>query len=210
MDHRRVTVMKNKRAVLYLRVSTLDQTTTNQERELREIAAHSKWEVVEVYKDHGISGAKGRDKRPEFDRLIRDANERKFDLVMAWSVDRLGRSLKDLVVFLSDLHDRKIDLYLKTNGIDTTTSGGKALFQMLGVFAEFERSIIQERVRAGLKRAKDEGTRLGRPEIGKDLRADILTALKAGMSVRKVAVKFKVSPSTVWRTANPLSFASAA
>ena len=111
--------------------------------------------MVKVYKDHGISGAKGREKRPQFDALHRDANARQFDVVMAWSVDRLGRSLQDLVEFLTNLHALKIDLFLKTQGIDTTTPAGKALFQMMGVFAEFERAMIQERVRAGLRRAKD-------------------------------------------------------
>jgi DNA invertase Pin-like site-specific DNA recombinase len=121
------------------------------------------WDVIKVYKDHGISGAKGREKRPQFDALYRDANARQFDVVMAWSVDRLGRSLQDLVEFLTNLHALKIDLFLKTQGIDTTTPAGKALFQMMGVFAEFERAMIQERVRAGLRRAKDEGKTLGRP-----------------------------------------------
>jgi PAS domain-containing protein len=110
-----------KRAVLYLRVSTLDQTTANQERELREVAARTGCEIIKVYKDHGISGAKGRDKRPAFDALCRDATQRRFDLVMAWSVDRLGRSLQDLIGFLSELHSLGIDLFLHQQGLDTTT-----------------------------------------------------------------------------------------
>jgi DNA invertase Pin-like site-specific DNA recombinase len=146
-----------KRAALYLRVSTLDQTTANQERELRQAAERAGWEVTKIYKDHGISGAKGRDKRPAFNALCRDATKRQFDVVMAWSVDRLGRSLQDLIGFLSELHALKVDLFLHQQGLDTTTPAGKALFQMLGVFAEFERSIIQERVRAGLARARSEG-----------------------------------------------------
>ena len=154
-----------KRAVLYLRVSTLDQTTANQERELRDIASRMGWEIGRVYKDHGISGAKGRDRRPAFDALCRDAAKRQFDIVMAWSVDRLGRSLQDLVGFLSELHALGIDLFLHQQGIDTTTPAGKAMFQMMGVFAEFERAMIQERVRAGLKRAVSEGQTLGRPPI---------------------------------------------
>ena len=105
-----------KRAVLYLRVSTIEQTTANQERELREIASRMGCEIVKVYKDHGISGAKGRDKRPAFDALCRDAAKRQFDMVMAWSVDRLGRSLQDLVVFLSELHALRIDLFLHQEG----------------------------------------------------------------------------------------------
>jgi DNA invertase Pin-like site-specific DNA recombinase len=122
-------------------------------------------EVVKAYKDHGISGTRGRDKRPAFDKLCRDAALREFDMVMAWSVDRLGRSLQDLVSFLSELHALKIDLFLRQQGLDTTTPAGKAMFQMLGVFAEFERAMIAERVRAGLARARNEGKRLGRPPI---------------------------------------------
>ena len=148
-----------KRAVLYLRVSTVDQTTANQERELREVAKRAGWEVVKVYKDHGISGAKGGDKRPAYNQMLRDAFRRQFDVVMAWSVDRLGRSLQELVTFLGELHALHVDLHLHQQGIDTTTPAGKALFQMMGVFAEFERSMIQERVRAGLARARSEGKR---------------------------------------------------
>jgi hypothetical protein len=96
---------------------------------------------------------------------------------MAWSVDRLGRSLQDLVSFLSEIHAAGVDLFLHQQGIDTTTPGGKAMFQMLGVFAEFERSIIQERVRAGLRRAKAEGKRLGRPRIAADIEARISAVL---------------------------------
>ena len=152
-----------KRAVLYLRVSTVDQTTANQERELRAVAERMGCEIVKIYRDHGISGAKGRDKRPQFDALCKSATRREFDIVMAWSVDRLGRSLQDLVVFLGELHAVGIDLFLHQQGLDTTTPSGKALFQMMGVFAEFERAMIQERVRAGLARARDEGKTLGRP-----------------------------------------------
>jgi DNA invertase Pin-like site-specific DNA recombinase len=203
-----------KRAVLYLRVSTLDQTTANQERELRQVADRMGWQIVRVYKDHGISGAKGRDKRPAFDALCRDASQRKFDMVMAWSVDRLGRSLQDLVAFLSELHALRIDLFLHQQGLDTTTPGGKAMFQMLGVFAEFERSIIQERVRAGLRRAKEEGKQLGRPRIAPDLEKRILAALEArketGDSVRKIARRFGIDPSTVQRISRPFADATAA
>ena len=131
-----------KRAVLYLRVSTIDQTTANQERELREVADRAGWVVLKVYKDHGISGAKGRDKRPAFDALCKAAARREFDMVMAWSVDRLGRSLQDLIGFLGELHATGIDLFLKAQGLDTSTPAGKAMFQMMGVFAEFERSMI--------------------------------------------------------------------
>ena len=158
-----------KRAVLYLRVSTIKQTTANQERELRQVAERMGCEVVKVYKDHGISGVKRRDRRPAFDAMCRDATKRQFDVILAWSVDRLGRSLQDLVSFLSELHALRIALYLHQQGLDTTTPAGKAMFQMMGVFAEFERAMIQERVRAGLARARSEGKRLGRPRIAPEL-----------------------------------------
>ena len=152
-----------KRVVLYLRVSTLDQTTANQERELREVAARMGCDIVHVYKDHGISGAKGREKRPAFDRLCKDAAQRKFDMVMAWSVDRLGRSLQDLVGFLSELHALRIDLFLHQQGLDTTTPAGKAMFQMMGVFAEFERSMIRNESAPGLGGPRMKGSSLADP-----------------------------------------------
>jgi DNA invertase Pin-like site-specific DNA recombinase len=188
-----------RRAVFYLRVSTIDQTTANQERELRAIAARMGCEVVKVYKDHGISGARGRNGRPAFDALCRDAARRQFDVIVAWSVDRLGRSLQDLVGFLSEIHALKIDLYLHQQGLDTTTPAGKAMFQMMGVFAEFERAMIQERVRAGLARAVSEGKRLGRPPIDPSLEERIREALAGGLSVRKTAAKFKINATTVQR-----------
>src|SRR4249919_1448252 len=136
------------RAALYLRVSTDEQTTDNQRRELEAAAQRVGWGVDHVLADEGISGSKGRDRRPAFDRLHRLIARREIDLVMAWSVDRLGRSLQDLVAFLSEIHAAGVDLFLHQQGLDTTTPAGKAMFQMLGGFAEFERSIIQERVRA--------------------------------------------------------------
>jgi DNA invertase Pin-like site-specific DNA recombinase len=194
-----------RRAVIYLRVSTLDQTTANQERELREIAGRMGCEIVKVYRDHGISGAKGRDKRPAFDKLCRDAARREFDMVMAWSVDRLGRSLQDLVGFLSELHSLRIDLFLRQQGLDTTTPAGKAMFQMMGVFAEFERAMIAERVRAGLARARSEGKRLGRPPIAPSLEKRIREALATPgrPGVRVIAKQFGVDPGTVQRISRP-------
>ena len=195
------------RAVLYLRVSTIDQHTSNQEAELQQAAERAGWDVVKVYKDHGISGAKSRDKRPGFDRLCRDAARREFDMVMAWSVDRLGRSLQGLVEFLSEIHSLRIDLYLHQQGLDTTTPAGKAMFQMMGVFAEFERAMIQERVRAGLARARSEGKRLGRPRINGATENAIRAALKRKdlPSVRQIAVQLGVSSGTVQRISRELN-----
>jgi Resolvase, N terminal domain len=145
-------------------------------------------------------GAKGRDKRPQFDMLCKDATNRKFDVVMAWSVDRLGRSLQDLVGFLTEIHALKVDLYLHQQGIDTTTPAGKAMFQMMGVFAEFERAMIQERVRAGLARARDEGKTLGRPKIAPATEKAIRAALANGdEGMHKIATRFRVGTGTVQR-----------
>src|SRR4051794_32185243 len=152
-----------KRVALYLRVSTGGQTIENQRRELQAVAERHGWTIAAVFKDEGVSGTKGRDKRPGFDQLCRGIARKDFDQVAAWSVDRLGRSLQDLVGFLGELHAKAVDLYLHQQGIDTSTPAGKAMFQMLGVFAEFERAIIVERVKAGLSRARSQGKRLGRP-----------------------------------------------
>jgi DNA invertase Pin-like site-specific DNA recombinase len=187
-----------KRVALYLRVSTDGQTTENQRRELMQVAERAGWQVVEVYEDAGISGSKGRADRPAFDRLHDDAVRRRFDLVMAWSVDRLGRSLRDLVNFLHELQGIGVDLYLHKQALDTTTPAGKAMFGMLGVFAEFERSLIQERVKAGLARARAEGTRLGRPvKVDARKRKAVLAGRKAGLSVRKIAKKVGLSTGSV-------------
>ena len=195
-----------RRAALYVRVSTLNgQTTENQERALREVADRMGCEIVHVYRDQGISGAKGRNGRPAFDALCKGAARREFDIVMAWSVDRLGRSLQDLIAFLTELHALKIDLYLHQQGVDTTTPGGKALFQMMGVFAEFERSIIQDRIHAGLARVRAQGKRLGRPPIPVSIERKIGVALKkGGTSIRKLAAKHRVGVGTVQRVKREL------
>jgi DNA invertase Pin-like site-specific DNA recombinase len=186
-------------AALYARVSTDGQSTENQLRELRQVAARMGWEIVAEFVDHGVSGAKGRDKRPQFDALCKGAIRRDFDVVMAWSVDRLSRSLQHLVAFLGEVHAKGVDLYLHQQGIDTTTPAGKAMFQMCGVFAEFERSMIQERVRAGLSRAVARGVRLGRPRVSAKTETHIRAARKAGKGIRKIASELQVGVSVVQR-----------
>jgi len=189
-----------KRVALYLRVSTDQQTTDNQERELRQVAERAGWNIVEVYKDHGISGAKDRTQRPAFDRMCSDAARRQFDVIASWSIDRLGRSLQGLVSFLSEVHALGIDLYLHQQGIDTTTPAGKAMFQMMGVFAEFERAMIRERVKAGLQRAVAQGRKLGRPRVDADKERKIRAALrKGGQGMRSIATAIGVGTATVQR-----------
>lgn len=154
-----------RRVALYLRVSTDEQTIANQERELRDIAARAGWEIAAVYRDEGISGAKGRDKRPGLDAALNAAVRREFGMLMAWSVDRLGRSLQDLVTTLNELHSVGCDLFLLRQNIDTSSPSGRAMFQMMGVFAEFEREMIRDRVKSGMARAKAQGKRLGKPAV---------------------------------------------
>jgi DNA invertase Pin-like site-specific DNA recombinase len=194
-----------KRAAIYLRVSTREQSTAPQRAKLEGVAARARWDVVEVYEDAGISGAKGRDQRPAFDRLLKDATLRRFDVVMVWSIDRLGRSLQHLVITLADLQSAGIDLYLREQALDTTTPSGRALFQMLGVFAEFERGIIRERVQAGVDRARAAGKRLGRPKIDARLAAKVRASLGAGLSIRKTAERHNVGISTVQRIKNQVT-----
>jgi DNA invertase Pin-like site-specific DNA recombinase len=186
-----------KKIAIYVRVSTGAQTVENQERELRDVAAKAGWEIVQVYRDEGISGAKGRDKRPGFDALLRDATRRKFDLVAAWSVDRLGRSLQHLVGMLGELEASKVDLYLHQQALDTSTPAGKALFQMMGVFAEFERAMIRERVHAGLSRAKTQGKRLGKAPTSPETIAAVRAELAKGTGVLKTGRMYKVGTATV-------------
>jgi DNA invertase Pin-like site-specific DNA recombinase len=188
-----------KRVGIYLRVSTNGQTTENQRRELEAVATRSGWQVVDVYEDAGISGAKGRDKRPGFDRLLKDATARKVNMIAAWSVDRLGRSLQDLVGFLTDLQALGCDLYLHQQALDTSTPSGRAMFQMCGVFAEFERGMIRERVNAGLARARARGAKLGRRPVKPAIEARIRELKAEGMGILKIGRTIGVGTSVVQR-----------
>ena len=188
-----------KRVALYARVSTDGQTVQNQLQELEAVARKEGWQIVYRYTDKGISGAKGRKDRPDFNALCKAVMRREFDLIAAWSVDRLGRSLLDLVTFLKDIHAKGINLYLHKQGLDTTTPTGEMMFQMMGVFAQFERTIIVERVKAGLKRAKAEGKKLGRPRIGAEVTARVLALRHEGRGMRKIAKELGIGNATVER-----------
>jgi DNA invertase Pin-like site-specific DNA recombinase len=190
-----------KRAAIYVRVSTDKQTVENQLRELRQIAERRGWEVVKEYQDAGISGSKGRDGRPGLDEMLKEAQRRRFDVVMAWAIDRLGRSLIDLLNTIQALEACGADLYLDQQAIDTTTPAGKLMFQVTGAFAEFERSMIRQRVRAGLKRAVERGSTLGRPKISPDMERRIQSQLRAGKGILKVARELGLGTSTVQRIA---------
>jgi len=197
-----------KRAAIYVCVSTDKQTVENQLRELRHLAERRGWEVVEEYRDAGISGAKGRNDRPGLDRMLKDAQRRRFDVVMAWAIDRLGRSLIDLLRTIQTLEACGVDLYLDQQAIDTTTPVGKLMFQVTGAFAEFERSMIRQRVHAGLKRAVGAGKRLGRPRIDPALERRIQNQLRAGKGMLAVAKDIGVGSGTVQRIAREMAEAS--
>jgi DNA invertase Pin-like site-specific DNA recombinase len=200
-----------KRVGIYLRVSTRngDQTVENQRQALTAAVERRGWQIVAEFSDDGISGAKGRDKRPAFDRLHKAIVRREIDVVAAWSVDRLGRSLQDLVGFLGEVDGAGVDLYLDRQGVDTSTPAGKALFQMLGVFAEFERAIIQERIHAGIARARASGTKsgrqIGRPRVSAQKEGAIRAALASGKGVLKVARELGTGSSTVQRVKAAMS-----
>lgn len=193
---------KMKRAALYVRVSTDRQTVENQISRLTEVAKARGWQIVATFNDAGISGAKGRKDRPGLDDLLKQAQRHTFDVVMAWSIDRVGRSLIDLLGTIQHLEGCHVDLYLDQQQIDTTTPTGKLMFQITGAFAEFERSMIRERVHAGLRRAVANGTTLGRPE-GRlsdktlKLEAQARAELAKGTGIGKVAKMIGLGVGTV-------------
>jgi len=193
--------MNSRRVALYLRVSTLEQDVTNQRRELEAVAQRHGWRIVAVFSDNGVSGAKGRAERPGLDELMKAVARRDVDMVAAWSVDRLGRSLQGLLEVLMEFRAKGVDLYLHQQGIDTSTPGGKAMYQMLGVFAELERELIRERVLAGMARARSQGKHLGRPRVDANVEAAVRATLASGTGIIKTARLHGIGVGTVQRIA---------
>jgi DNA invertase Pin-like site-specific DNA recombinase len=207
------TPSSGRRVAIYTRVSTDDQTTETQRRELLAVAERYGWNVVAEFTDQGISGTKGRDKRPGLDAMLKAITRREIDVVAAWSVDRLGRSLPDLVGILGDINAAGVNLYLHAQAVNTTTPAGRAVFGMMSVFAQFERAMIVERVNAGIARARAKGTRsgrpFGRPRVDAKTEAAIREALMASdrPGLRKIATTFQVGNGTVERIARELKAA---
>lgn len=183
------------RVGIYARVSTLiGQSPEMQLAELREYAFRRGWEVFAEYVDSGISGSK--ESRPELNRLMSDVHLRRFDVVLCWKVDRFGRSLKHLVNALADLDSYSVAFVSLRDNLDLSTPSGRLMFQIIGAMAEFERSLIQERVRAGLRNAKLKGKTLGRPTLILD--RERITRLRAsGASIRQIAAQLEISTATV-------------
>ena len=189
-----------KSVVLYGRVSTNNQSVSNQLHDLKEVCERNGWTIVDEYIDEGISGTHGRDKRPEFDRLLKDVNRKKFDGILVWDVSRLGRSLQHLVSFLNDVMSKDIDLYIHKQGIDTGTPTGKMMFGFISVMSEYERTLIVERVNSGLETAKRKGKKLGRPtNVNDDTRNVVVELRKSGMSLNKICKTVGIGSGTVYR-----------
>ena len=188
------------RAVIYSRVSTLKQSTENQTLELREVCKRNNWSVVREISDNGISGSKGRSDRAGFDELHKMISRREADIVVVWSIDRLGRSLSDLVAFMAELEAKKMDFYSHIQAIDTRTAAGRLSFAIFGAIAEFERCIIRERVMAGLARAKAEGKKLGRPtNVNVNTGVAVKLLREKGASIHSIAKQLRIGVSTTTR-----------
>ena len=188
------------RTALYTRVSTSHQTIENQQTELLRVASLRGWTIVESFKDEGLSGVKGRADRPALDALLKAAVRRQFDLVAVWSIDRLGRSLQHLVETVNELRAVGVDLYVHQQAIDTSSPAGKLAFSVFGALAEYERELIRERVKAGLERAKRNGTRLGRPtNLDDTVRAAVISLRAKNVSIRRIAAQLRVGTGTVYK-----------
>ena len=188
-----------KRIAIYARVSTDKQSTENQLLELRTLCTKLGYTIVQEYTDNGISGAKSRDERPALNDLLKDATRRKFDMVMCWSIDRLGRSLQHLVEILNELQALKIDLYFQQQGMDTSTPSGRMIFSVFGAIGEFERNRIRERVLAGQQRAKANGVKLGRPSKMNDgMKSAVKLLREKGMGIKQIARELQIGVGTVY------------
>ena len=193
-----------KKVCLYSRTSHSDSNPQNQINELKQVANRNGWTIVNEFVDSGISGAKGRDKRPQFDAMLNSAMKKEFDVVMFWAVDRASRNLTHLVQMMNDLDSKNIGMYFHQQAIDTTTPSGKAMIQMAGVFAEFERSMTKERILASHERAKAEGKTIGRPsQINDALVTSIKFMREKGVGIKKIAKQLNVGVGTVYKVINP-------
>ena len=188
------------RCAIYTRASTNNQTVESQLLSLRDYSQKKGYTIIQEYSDEGISGAKGRTERKQFDALIKGATKKEFDTILTFSVCRLGRSLSDLVTFLNDIHSVGCNLYIHQSGLDSSTPSGKMMFQMIGVFSEFERTMIRERVIAGQQRYIKNGGKMGRPsKISDGLINSVKFMKDSGIGIRKIARDLQIGVSTVYK-----------
>lgn len=190
---------KPRKVAIYARVSTAAQTVENQFQELREVAKRNGWTVVAELSDSGISGAKGRDQRPAFDQLLKRATRREFDLIMVWSVDRIGRSIQHLVGFMNDIQAMGVDLFVMQQAIDTTTPSGRMIFSIFSALGEYERELIRERIMAGQKRARAQGVKIGRPsKLNDAVRTSVMLLRDGGMGIKEISKRLEIGVSSVY------------
>jgi len=195
--------MKMKKVCLYVRVSKNIQTTENQIQALREVAERSGYEIVKIYSDDGISGSKGREDRPALNQMMKDAVNRQFEMVMCWSIDRLGRSITNLIEIMNELNELKIDMFFSQQSIDTQTASGRMIFGIFSSLASFEREMIRERVMAGLDRARKNGVKLGRPSsVNEGVRNAVLILKDRGVGVRETCRKLGIGCATYYSVVN--------
>lgn len=193
-------VQMDEKVVIYVRVSTKSQNYQNQLTVLNELVEKRDWELVDVYIDNGISGSKGRDKRVEFDRMCNDMIKGKFDRILVWDISRLGRSLKDLVQFLNEVNSVNCDLLIYQQSLDTKNISGRMLFNMIGVFSEFEREMISERVKLGLERVKEKGVKLGRKKKNFDeIKSKIMKLKNDGFNITNISKELKINRNLIYK-----------
>ncbi len=198
-----------KRAAMYLRVSTGEQTVENQRRVLDEVAQRRGWTVVKIFEDNGISGARGREDRPGFDAMLKGAERRAFDVLMVWSIDRLGRSTAMVTTALEELAAAGVAIYADRESMDTSTPHGRAMLQMAAVFGELERGMIRERVLAGVRRAQAAGKHCGRPRMQGEVEMAVRRQLVAGMGQMRIARELGCSAGYVNKVAKAMRAAAA-
>jgi DNA invertase Pin-like site-specific DNA recombinase len=193
------------KVAMFVRVSTIQQTTENQLLELYEVCERNDWTVVEEYNET-VSGTKGVNDRKELERMLKDASRKKFDKVVIWSVDRLGRSMKHLVSVLSQLKDLDIDIYSYKQGIDTSTTMGSSFFHMVGIFAELENNMRRERQIVGIKRALKDGVKFGRKDVvDEDKEYEVYQLRNKGKSIRAIAKEVGISVGRTHKVCSSLS-----
>lgn len=189
----------SKRVCIYARVSTCQQTTENQIQALKEVAERAGYQIVKIYSDDGISGSKGREDRPALNQLMKDAVNRQFEMVMCWSIDRLGRSITNLIEIMNELNELKIDMFFSQQSIDTQTSSGRMIFGIFSSLASFEREMIRDRVKAGLDRARKNGVKLGRPTVVNDgIKSAVLVLREKGLGIREICRKLGIGCGTYY------------
>ena len=197
--------MKELDVALFVRVSTSGQTTDNQIIELKEICERNKWNITKVYNET-ISGTKGADERSELSLMMKDASRKKFDKLVVWSVDRVGRSMKHLVSVLSQLKDLEVDIYSYKQGIDTSTTMGASFFHMVGIFSELEHNLRAERQKIGIKRAMQQGVKFGRKDVvDEDIEYQIYQLRSKGKSIRAIAKSVGISVGRTHQVCSSMS-----